>query len=167
MSDPDDYLSQEYLHLQSVVEDFDGRALTVKAWSVTFSATAIGFAYANKIPAILLVAAISAFSFWIVEALVKVNQQAHYGRIRTIERHFARRRNTKPFQIGASWDRAFDKNRKFRRIFAVARWPHVFMPHIVIIALATGLWLFAKPGQEAGHFLQADIGGIRISTPPR
>ena len=32
------HLAQEYLFLQKVIEDFDARALTIKAWSVTFSA---------------------------------------------------------------------------------------------------------------------------------
>jgi len=35
-------LAQEYLQLQKTVEDFDARALTIKAWSVTFSAAGLG-----------------------------------------------------------------------------------------------------------------------------
>ena len=28
-------LQTEYLHLQKTIEDFDGKAMTIKAWSVT------------------------------------------------------------------------------------------------------------------------------------
>ena len=45
-----DYLAQEYLFLQKTVEDFDARALTIKAWSVTFSAAGLGFAYQQHNP---------------------------------------------------------------------------------------------------------------------
>jgi len=35
MSGQDDLLKEEYFHLQDTVEDFDQKALTIKAWSVT------------------------------------------------------------------------------------------------------------------------------------
>ena len=41
-------LQAEYLHLQKVIEDFDGRALTIKAWSVTFSLVTIAGFFAPK-----------------------------------------------------------------------------------------------------------------------
>jgi hypothetical protein len=34
-------LQAEYLQLQKTIEDFDARALTIKAWSVTFGLTAL------------------------------------------------------------------------------------------------------------------------------
>lgn len=60
-------LSDEYLHLQRVIEEFDQRALTLKAWSVSFSAAGLGLAYSEREAAILLIAALSALVFWIVE----------------------------------------------------------------------------------------------------
>ena len=147
MANADDWLGQEYLHVQKVVEDFDAKTLTVKAWSVTFSATAIGFAYEKAKPEILLVAILSAAAFWIVEALIKVNQQAYYRRIAEIEEHFAGERETKPFQIGRAWGAAFDEHRRYRRVFSVMTWPHVFMPHLAIAAVGLSLLLVALVGR--------------------
>jgi len=84
-----DFLSQEYFHLQKVIEDFDSKALTVKTWSVTFSAVAIGFAYDKHESVILIVACASAMEFWLVEGILKVNQQAYYRRVRELEKHFS------------------------------------------------------------------------------
>lgn len=53
-------LQAEYLHLQKVIEDFDGRALTIKAWSITFSLVALAGAFASHVTAVLLVSSISA-----------------------------------------------------------------------------------------------------------
>jgi hypothetical protein len=143
MATHEDYLSQEYLYLQKVVEDYDGKALTVKAWSVTFSAAAIGLAYQNGKIAILVVAVISAILFWLVESLVKVNQQAYYARIGEIEDHFAGKSTTHAFQIGSSWAADFHGQGKYKRIFEVMWWPHVFMPHLAIAGLGLLLLVMA------------------------
>ena len=48
-------LKQEYLQLQSTIEGFDGRVLTIKAWSVTFSMMALVGAFAaHAAPALLI-----------------------------------------------------------------------------------------------------------------
>ena len=81
-------LAHEYQLLQTSIENFDTRALTIKAWSVTFSAAGLTFAYQQKIPIILLVAAASAAAFWIVDTLWKVHQHAFYERVEQIEAIF-------------------------------------------------------------------------------
>lgn len=40
-------LQAEYLHIQRAIVDFDARALTIKAWSVSFGLVAIGGAFAS------------------------------------------------------------------------------------------------------------------------
>jgi hypothetical protein len=150
----DDWLAQEYLHLQKVVEDFDGKTLTIKAWSVTFSAAAIGFAYDKGERAILLVAIISAVAFWLVEALFKVNQQAYYRRVEELEAHFSGGERRRPFQIGRAWDADFWKHGGYVRVFSVVIWPHVFMPHAAIAAIAALL----LAGQPPLAKIAADAG---------
>lgn len=135
-------IAQEYLQLQKVVEDFDVRAVTIKAWSVTFSAAGLGAAYLQAQPVLLLISALSALVFWMVEALWKTNQQAYYPRIREIEKYFAeggKGEAIAPFAIGTAWSAAFRRKRGYWRAFAIMGWPHVALPHIVVVAAALAL----------------------------
>lgn len=145
MASHEDYLAQEYAHLQRILEDFDTKTLTVKAWSVTFSAAAIGFAYDKGQAAILVVSIASALSFLVVECMIKVNQQAFYDRINRIEAHFAGAGYTHTFQTAKEWKAAFEANGEHRRVLEVICWPHVFMPHLAIAIVAAGLLLFHPP----------------------
>ena len=86
MTAPDlDFLRQEYFQLQQTVESFDQRALTIKAWSVTFSMAGVATAFTNHNSSLLLVAAIASLLFWLIEGHWKLFQQAYYPRIREIE----------------------------------------------------------------------------------
>ena len=71
-------LQAEYLHLQKAVEDMDGRAVTIKAWSISFSLAAVGGAFASKASNVLLLACASAVLFWWLEARWKTFQDAYY-----------------------------------------------------------------------------------------
>jgi hypothetical protein len=145
-SDVDDLLSQEYFQLQKAIEDFDQRALTIKAWSVTFSAAGLGLAYSQHERIILLVAALSALTFWMVEALWKTNQQSHYGLIWQIEDHFSGKGETKPFAIAHSWSEQFHAGGGYGRMRRLMWWPHVMMPHVVIVVAGVLLFFVAPPG---------------------
>jgi hypothetical protein len=60
-------LRDEYMKLQDIIESFDERALTIKAWSVSFSFAAIGAAYAADGWPVLMLAGLSALLFWCIE----------------------------------------------------------------------------------------------------
>jgi len=146
-----DQLAQEYLFLQKAVEDFDARALTIKAWSVTFSASGLGLAYQQDKPALLLVAAGSAAAFWIVEAVWKYYQYGIYPRIFAIEAWFrghAPDEPSAPFQISTSWFNVEPHRAKRRAEQGDDRGPGwkvflyvgVMMPHVFVVA--AGLSLF-------------------------
>jgi hypothetical protein len=146
-------LAQEYLQLQKTVEDFDARALTIKAWSITFSATGLGLAYQQGKPILLLIAAASAAVFWTIEGVWKVHQRAFYARIDAIEAHFigeAAEARAKPFQISASWRASFrgDGNRlhSMLRMVPVFWQLGVVLPHILIVLAGIGLYLFHPHG---------------------
>lgn len=137
----DDLLAQEYLHLQSVIEDFDAKALTIKAWSVTFSLAAIGAAYSVKTPALLTVASFSALLFWLLEGYWKTFQYAHYQRSGEIEKHFCGKAAlSAPMQIGTSWYEKWKAGGN-KRLVRVMFWPHVALPHLA--AALTGAMLLA------------------------
>jgi hypothetical protein len=99
-------LQTEYLQIQKTLEDFDGRAITIKAWSVSFSLVAIGGAFASHSAPVLLVSCISAILFWVIEGNWKTFQYAHYARSGEIEEYFRGERQIDfAFQIGTSWSK--------------------------------------------------------------
>jgi hypothetical protein len=145
-SDINEILVKEYLRLQETVETFDGKALTIKAWSVTLSAAAIVAAYVEKAPVVLLVASGSALIFWLVEALWKVNQQAFYQRIYEIEDHFGESgKPTSPLRIAGAWSAAWRERGRDRFVFKVMWWSHVMLPHAAVAVLGALLFIFARP----------------------
>ena len=138
-------LVQEYLQLQKAVEDFDGRALTIKAWSVTFGAAGLTVAYAQGRAAILLLASAGALVFWLVEAIWKVNQQAYYPRIVEIEAHFRGKEPTIPLQITRSWSTAYHLRKRSWYALRILLWPHVALPHVLVALAGVLLYVFAPP----------------------
>jgi hypothetical protein len=123
-------LQAEYLHLQGVVEDFDQRVITIKAWSVTLSMSGIGLAFSQKAPALFFLSGASAPVFWIIELIWKLFQHAFYPRLYEIEKHFrGDKPKISPFQISSSWQKHFNSAPILRGI-KVAFYPHVMLPHV-------------------------------------
>jgi len=139
-------LQTEYLHLQKTIEDFDAKAMTIKAWSVTFSFSVIVGAFASHAPAVLLVAAVSALLFWFLETMWKAFQLGYYERAAAIEAHF---RGEAPLraahQIGASWMQRWRRT-SWPEIARMASWPHVALPHAVVVLVGAGLFLASLLG---------------------
>ena len=134
-------LQAEYLHVQKTIEDFDGRALTIKAWSVTFGLVAIAGAFASHACTVFLVASLSAGLFWYLETIWKVFQLAYYQRSEDIEMHFRGEWVLlHSFQIGASWMDAWNAVDRPTSL-SIALWPHVALPHGFVFVL--GISLFA------------------------
>lgn len=108
-------LQAEYLHLQKTIEDFDARALTIKAWSVTFG-------------------------------LVVFASALHHARAQRIEGHFRGDGSVEhPFQISGSWSASW-KARRTPEIARIALWPHVALPHVVLVALGLLLFILSASG---------------------
>jgi hypothetical protein len=134
-----EFLRQEYFHLQKTVEDFDQKALTIKAWSVTLSMAGIGTAAIQKVPVILFLAAGSALLFWIVEALWKSFQLAYLHRIRAIEAYM-RGESPEDFTV-PDITRAWSVGWRKYSVRTILWWPHVCLPHIVIVVFGLALWI--------------------------
>ncbi|WP_130854970.1 hypothetical protein [Olivibacter jilunii] len=131
----EELLKEEYLHLQKIVEEFDGKTITIKAWSVTGSLVAIGTGFSNNVHfgnALFLIGALSSFLFWIVEANWKAYQLSYYQRITRIETHFRGGDYTSAFQISCTWAESWHNEFKKRRI-EIMFWPGVMLPHAVIV----------------------------------
>jgi hypothetical protein len=143
-------LVQEYMQLQRTVEDFDARALTIKAWSVTFSAAGLALAYDKHNPQILLVASLSALVFWLTEAVWKIHQRAFYARIEAIEDYFnsGGMGVTPPLQIRRSWFASYRGPHSGVRWLRVPFHLGVALPHLVIVAAGLLLYAVDPPSQE-------------------
>ena len=129
-------LKSEYFHVQNVIESFDNKALIIKAWSVTFSLTAVGAAYTAKSWQMLGLAALASISFWLLEGSWKTFQYAYYERSRQLERYFAGSGpDVVPLQITGSWSQAWKKG-GFKRFWRISTWLHVANPHVLVVALA-------------------------------
>ena len=145
--DAEQLLKDEYFQLQKTVEDFDGRSLTIKAWSATLSTGGIGLAYQQEMPDLLLAAAAAAIAFWLIDWVWKLHQQAFYPRLYAIEDWFARPPAARgdppaPLQIARAWDAATDAPEAWLRRRARAWfYPGVFLPHAVVALTALTLWL--------------------------
>jgi len=137
-------LQAEYLHLQKTVEDMDGRSLTIKAWSISFSLAAVAGAFASKASNVLLLACASAVLFWWLEARWKTFQDAYYGRIDDIEQHF-RGEAALPsaLQIRKSWYSSWNGGSR-RRLWEILTWPHVALPHAAVAAIALALFALVR-----------------------
>ncbi|WOI09425.1 hypothetical protein [Thalassospira lucentensis] len=134
-------LISEYEHLQRIVEEFDGKSLTIKTWSVTLSAAGIVTSIIEEKPLVLLVAAASSVVFWLIEALWKANQQAFYGRIKEIEAAFQTGTPIQPFRIATSWSEHWNQNGRSLFAFKIMHWPHISLPHIVVCLSAIAIYL--------------------------
>jgi hypothetical protein len=140
------FLKDEYLHLQKVIEDFDGRAVTIKAWSITFSLVVIVGAFASHAPTALLLGSLSSALFWLIEGFWKTFQDAYYERAHHIEEFFAgARRDLVPLQISRSWQQRWRKGGS-PRLLRIMSWPHVALPHAVVLIVGVGLYAFHVMG---------------------
>ena len=139
-------LKDEYLHIQKIIESFDARVITIKAWSVSASLAGIGAAFAAHSPHLLPVASISSLLFWIIEGEWKTFQYAHYHRNGLIERYFAGLENDlAPMQIGSDWYKHWKKGGA-RRLARILLWPHVALPHVFVFVAGMILYVFVISG---------------------
>lgn len=131
-----DYLKDEYLHVQSVIEAFDERMLTIKAWSITVGVAGLGVAFERGSPSILIVTALSGICFWLLEAIWKTFQYAHYERSGQIEAYFAgQEQSIVPMQIGRTWFESWRKGGT-KRLIRILFWYHVMLPHALLVVVA-------------------------------
>jgi uncharacterized membrane protein len=129
----DGSLQAEYYHLQKTIEDFDGRVLTIKAWSVTFGLASLVGAFASKGQLVFLIASAGALMFWLLEALWKSFQLGYYERVEQIERHFRGEAELdSAHQISTTWQQWWESE-SWWVLAKVAMWVHVALPHLFVV----------------------------------
>jgi hypothetical protein len=144
-------LKEEYLQLHRAIEELDGRALTIKAWSVTFSLTALIGAFAAHSPAVFLVSSFGSCLFWLIEAMWKTFQYAFYERMNQIEDYFAGKKPEAPapLQIGRAWYDRWSRLGRAKQL-RILMWPHVALPHAAVALVGVALFLLHAAGLLAG-----------------
>ena len=122
-------LEKEYFHLQTTIEDFDSKSLTIKAWSVTIAGSVAGSSAFTDNKIILLLAAVISLMFWFIDGSWKTFQYANYRRIGEIEKFMrGEKKDLSNFQISTSWNLSYQKA-KLKRLLKILFWPHIFLPH--------------------------------------
>ena len=139
-----DLLKEEYLHLQNVIESFDGRTLTIKAWSITASLGGLSAAFVSHSPAILIVSAISSLLFWVIEGFWKTFQYGYYNRSGNLEKYFAGKSiEIYPMQIGGEWYAHWKKGGT-KRLLRIMHWPWVALPHVFVFLSGIVLYILVS-----------------------
>lgn len=136
-------LKDEYFHLQKVVEDFDGKSITIKAWSVTGSLVIIGAGLSDKgSKELFLVGGLASLLFWVIEAYWKAYQLSYYPRIKAIETYFSHPESPviPPFQIYHAWLDSYRLVNK-KQIHRILIWPTVMLPHVFLFAVGITLYI--------------------------
>lgn len=139
-----DLLEKEYFHLQTQVEKFDEKSLTIKAWSVTLAASIAGSSSFSDNYILILFASITSIMFWIIDASWKNFQYSYYKRIWEIEK-FMRDKDFQidNLQIATNWSKSFRQGGT-KRFIKILFWRHIVFPHGIMSALLMSLYLIIK-----------------------
>lgn len=162
-----DDLMTEYYRIADIVAAFDQRLLTVKSWGVTFALATLALGFQQGHYGLFLVAAASALSFWLIETSLKLHQTRYYPRMGDIEviayEQFSRVTTTgvvsaplidwswftaPPRVLGgrlkgdprtpARWP---DVNESPGRSSRMLLYPHVALPHVMVVILGSVLFV--------------------------
>lgn len=138
MASSDD-LRAEYLLLQNLYEDYDKRALSLKAIAGPLLGAGVAAGLKEGSAAILVATIAVALSLWLLEAIWKSFQYCLVGRIERIEAWFRNEKGATeitPFQIYAAWSEAWPLRRRVGAIASVFVQPFVALPYVVLVAVA-------------------------------
>ena len=139
-----DLFKDEYFHIHNIIDSFDTKSLTIKAWSVTVSMSGIGGAFISHIPVLLLLSSFSALIFWILEYYWKSFQDPHFTRINEIESYINGEKDSlEPMQIGKHWE-INRKNGEFKRFLSIMRYLNVLTPHFYILLFGLIVFILHK-----------------------
>ena len=134
-------LKDEYLMVQEFYQDIDRRCFTIMGWSITVAVTALGAAVVYAQPILLLVAFISAVTFWYLEASWRGLSHFMSQRILQIERAIAAAKvdSLLPLQLYTEWEKEDEKTgRQTHNYFLKLQ---TSMPHLLIALISLALYL--------------------------
>ncbi len=148
MGDLRDELKAEYTLLQSHLESFDAKALTIKSWATPLLAGGVGFGVKEESLDFIAMVAVAAFSLWLLEAFWKSFQDCYVARINLIEAWFVDPQSEPlvPFQIYSAWRQAWQQKMKYPRSIA-KRFvqPFIVLPYLPILIACIYFLLTVTP----------------------
>ena len=149
--------------MQKAIEDFDGRVLNIKNWSVVFGFSSVAAAFASHTSAVLLCSAVSAACFWYLEVLWKLSQSAFYARNRLLEQYFRGEAEApKPLQIATEWYTEWTKLWRESMWKRLALWPHVALPHCFVLVASVFLFCFFGRIEKAAKRTEKSSGTVTV-----
>ena len=135
-------LTEEYIMLQKLIDSFDLKSLTIKAWSITISMSGIGAAFISHSSILFILSSLSALIFWILEFGWKKFQYYHFARIYEIE-NWMNKSNKKEFhlfQMTNSFKQQIN-SLGLKKSFNLFTLYHVMVPHILIFIIGILLYV--------------------------
>jgi hypothetical protein len=138
MASSDD-LRAEYLLLQNMYEDYDKRALSLKAIAGPLLGAGVAAGLREGGDAILVATIAVALSLWLLEAIWKSFQYCLVARIELLEAWFRTENGAAviaPFQIYAAWSESWPQRRRLGSIAGIFVQPFVALPYVVLVSVA-------------------------------
>lgn len=125
-----DLLKEEYLFLEKLYEDTDGKAHTIKGWSITVAIAAIGTGILNTNKIAFLLGIVSSVVFWLLEGYWRSFTHYYAKRIQQIEEAFRKEALDEifPLQIYSTWQKTHEENEAnfWNYVFRnYVLWPHL------------------------------------------
>lgn len=133
---------EEYQIVQLRIAEFDKLLLTIKSWSITSSAVAIGFGFINEMNTLFLLGALGALLFWYLEALNKVFQTALIERSIDLEPMLRGEVAYDGVRTGDYFKRMTGFSEPFRAVWIMLTYMNVNLPHGFIVLAGTCLYFF-------------------------
>lgn len=158
-------LQAEYGILQGQYEDFDKRALGLKALATPLLGAGLAAGVNYRLTVVVGATLLLALTLWALEATWKAFQYCHGPRLALLEawfrgdasgqfqgRTFAVPAAPAPFQIQTAWLAAWraDWARRPWRFLKIAVGPFVALPYAAILLAGALAWGAAKPPPAAG-----------------
>ena len=138
MASSDD-LRAEYLLLQTLYEDYDKRALSLKAIAGPLLGAGVAAGLKETSDAILVATIAVALSLWLLETIWKSFQYCLVARIERLEAWFRAEPAEPviaPFQIYATWSQSWLHYRRTTSLAGIFVQPFVALPYVVLVAVA-------------------------------
>lgn len=136
---------QEYYFAQQIIDNFDARSLQIKSWSVTTSGVAIGVAFIESTPDLLVLGTLSALLFWYIDAMWKSFQRIAIERSAQIEQYLTQGIGS---YDGPGWASHFELSFSFRkkltRFSSVFVYTNTALPHLLIVLAGIVTFLDAR-----------------------
>lgn len=133
---------EEYHLAQLRISEFDKLLITIKSWSITSSAVAIGFGLINETDTLFLMGAVSALLFWYLEALNKVFQRALIERSSDLEPMLRGEIQYDGVRTGEYFKRMTGFSEPFRALWIMFTYWNVNLPHAPIVFAGLGMYFF-------------------------